>query len=335
LAKADLSRRSAEREGGWPKAEQRSRYCARAKTGAARGATLGTMTTKRVLALLLVVMTMTVAVARSRQGLREDADTRAYAVTGVVTSPPADGRVMVAHEEIADYMPAMTMPFALTPSETPPAMAVGDRVRFTLTVSADRTWAQDFTVTGHDPAVAAALAGPPSPTSVRVKKGDALPAVSLVTQTGAPFTTREFEGRVTAVTFVFTRCPVPEFCPLMVKRFQQVQRAMLSDPTLADARLLAVSLDPTFDTPPVLDAYARAMQADPARWTFVTGPSEEITRLTRAFAVHVERNGVLLDHTLATAVIGPDGRVVDLWRGNGWKADDIVAAMRAAAASTE
>jgi protein SCO1/2 len=289
------------------------------------------MTTTRVLALLLVVMAVTVAMARSRQGLRDEPHAQAFPVTGVVTSPPADGRLMVAHEEIAGYMPAMTMPFALTPSDSLPAMAVGDRVRFTLKVAADRTWAEDFTLVGHDAAIAAALAGTPAGSVSRLRKGDALPDVSLLTQAGLPFTSREFTGRVTAVTFIFTRCPMPEFCPLMVKRFQQVQRAIATDPALGDARLLAVSLDPAFDTPPVLDAYARAMQADPARWTFVTGAADEVARLTRAFAIHVERNGVLLDHTLATAVVGADGRVVDIWRGNGWKAEDVVATMRATA----
>jgi len=293
------------------------------------------MTTKRGFALLLMVMAVTVAVARSRQGAREESAIQTYPVIGVVTAPPADGRVMVAHEEIAGYMPAMTMPFALTPGAPLPAMAVGDRVRFALKVGTDRARAEDFVVVGHDAAVAAALAGAQATTSARIRKGDALPDVSLVTQAGTSFTSREFKGRVTAVTFLFTRCPMPEFCPLMVKRFQQVQRAITSDQTMADARLLAVSLDPTFDTPAVLDAYARAMNADPTRWTFATGTPAEVARMTRAFAIHVERNGVLLDHTLATAVIDADGRVVEIWRGNGWKADEVVAAMRAAGNPTE
>ena len=71
------------------------------------------------------------------------------------------------------------------------------------------------------------------------------------------------------------------------------------------------------------------MRADPARWQFVTGPPAEIARLTRAFAIHVERNGVLLDHTLGTAVIGADGRVIEIWRGNGWTPEQVVTALRA------
>lgn len=293
------------------------------------------MTTRRVLILLLVVMAVAVAVARTRQGARDEPGTRAYPVIGVVTAAPAEGRVMVSHREIPGYMPAMTMPFALAPGDPVPAMGPGDRVRFTLEVAKDSVLATAFEVIGRDEAVASALRGPAAPSSARVRKGDFLPDLALVTQAGSPFTSNDVRGKITALTFIFTRCPVPEFCPLMVKRFQELQRIVTADTDLDDVRLLAVTLDPSFDTPPVLDAYAKAMRADPARWQFLTGPAAEIARLTRAFAIHVERNGVLLDHTLATAVIGPDGRVVEIWRGNGWTSDQVLTAIRSAAATTE
>jgi protein SCO1/2 len=293
------------------------------------------MTTTRLLGVLLAGLTMTVVVARTRQA-GPGANGQAFTVVGVVTAAPAEGQVMVAHEAIEGYMPAMTMPFALAPGDPVPVMAPGDRVRFTLSVSDGATHARAFQIVGRDEAVATALRGAASPASSRLRPGDALPSVSLVTQADQPFTTSDLQGHVTAVTFIFTRCPMPEFCPLMVKRFQQVQRAITQDARMGEARLLAVTLDPAFDTPQVLDAYARAMQADPSRWQFVTGTAAEIERLTKAFAVHVERNGVLLDHTLATAVIGPDGRVVEIWRGNGWTSDEVVARLRsAAAAATE
>ena len=291
------------------------------------------MTTSRLLGVLLAMLTVTMVMARTRQAAPA-AGGRDYAVAGVVTAAPAEGRVMVAHEEIAGFMPAMTMPFALTPGERAPALKPGDRVRFTLRVDDHGAWANAFDVVGFDTAVAGALDGGRDTPSTRLRKGDVVPDVSLVTQAGEPFTARDLRGHATAVTFIFTRCPMPEFCPLMVKRFQQVQRAIVDEPALGQARLLAVSLDPTFDTPAVLDAYARAMQADAARWQFVTGAPADVQRLTQAFAVHVERNGVLLDHTLATAVLGPDGRVREIWRGNGWKADEVIAALRAAS-STE
>jgi len=290
------------------------------------------MTTRRLLAVLLVVMAVTVAVARSRQSGVDEIQYRDYPVTGVVTASPADGTVMVSHEDIAGYMPAMTMPFAIAPGEDAPRLMPGDRVRFVLRVDDTTAAAVRFEVVGHDGSVARALSGASASTAQpRLRKGDQLPDVSLVTEAGARFTTGDLRGQVTAVTFIFTRCPMPQFCPLMVKRFQQVQRSLAGDLSLADVRLLAVTLDPAFDTPAILAAYGEAMQADPARWRFLTGPPAEITRLTKAFAIHVERNGVLVDHTLATAVIGRDGRVVDIWRGNGWNPAEVLTTLRSAA----
>jgi protein SCO1/2 len=132
------------------------------------------------------------------------------------------------------------------------------------------------------------------------------------------------------MTFIFTRCPVPEFCPVMISRFKQLQSAIERDPTLAQtAQLLSVTLDPEFDTPEVLRAYRRAVGAQPARWKFAGGPSEDVRRVSRAFSVHVEKNGALLDHTLTTALIGADGQIIEIWRGNGWTAEEILSALRA------
>jgi protein SCO1/2 len=162
----------------------------------------------------------------------------------------------------------------------------------------------------------------------RLKKGDALPEFALTNDAGRPFTSADLRGHVTVVTFMFTRCPVPEFCPLMAKRFQQLQRNLEAEPSLRHVRLLGITLDPAFDRPEVLHAYAAAMGADPARWQFLTGTPEEVARLTSAFSIHVERNGALLDHTLATALIDADGRITDFWRGNGWTTAEVTDALR-------
>jgi protein SCO1/2 len=292
------------------------------------------MTTRSLTVVLLAAMAATIGVARARRAEVIDPNARTFEVTGVVTAPPADGRVTVAHDAISGYMPAMTMPFAIGPEA--PALAPGDRVRFTLEVAANVSRAAHIVVSGRDEAVAAAARDAAASTRTRLKKGDALPAFSLETQDGRAFTADDLRGRLTAVTFIFTRCPVPEFCPLMSKRFQQVQRDIERDPALRreleDVRLVSVTLDPAFDTPPVLDAYAKAIGANPARWQFVTGRESEVARLTSAFAIHVERNGVLLDHTLATAVIDAEGRIVEIWRGTGWKVADVVGVLTREAA---
>ena len=281
--------------------------------------------------LLVVGMAVTVTVVQTRRGAPAGSAARTFQVTGTVTSPIADGRVMVAHEDIRGYMPAMTMPFAVAADETA-LLRAGDRVRFTLRVTEEGAQAERFEVTGHDAAVAAALSGGPRPALARLKKGDELPMVSLTTSEGRPLTSADLHGQVTAITFIYTRCPVPDFCPLMMKRFQEVQRELESrrspHPSASDVRLLSVTLDPAFDTPQVLQAYAASKGVDPARWQLATGTPEDIARLTSAFSIHVERGGLLIDHTLATAVIGRDGRIVEIWRGNGWAAAEVVDVLR-------
>ena len=295
------------------------------------------MTTRTLTVVLLAAMAATISVARARRPeVVEviDPNTRTFEVSGVVTAAPADGRVTVAHDAISGYMPAMTMPFAI--EKNAPALAPGDRVRFTLRVAADWSRAEHIVVSGREDAVAAAARSAMSTTRARLKKGDTLPAFSLETQHGRAFTADDLRGRLTAITFIFTRCPVPEFCPLMSKRFQQVQRELEHEATVRhkfdNVGLVSVTLDPAFDTPQVLDAYAKATGANPDRWQFVTGRESEVAKLTSAFSIHVERNGVLLDHTLATAVIDAEGRIVEIWRGTGWKVSDVVGVLEREAA---
>jgi protein SCO1 len=123
---------------------------------------------------------------------------------------------------------------------------------------------------------------------------------------------------------------MPEFCPLIVRRFQRLQQEIERDRALREIQLVSVTLDPAFDTPSVLDAYAKAVGAKPQHWRFVTGDPAEVARLTTAFSIHIERSGVLLDHTLATAIVDADGRIVEIWRGNGWSVADFVDALHRA-----
>ena len=304
---------------------RRRRLRPRKDSGTA-GAQTRSMTTKRLLTLLLVAVAATVSFARARRATDADASTRTFEVLGVVTSPPAEGRMTVAHGDIPGYMPAMTMPFVLGP-EAPAQLAPGDRVRFTLRVAAEWSRAERIVIIGRDAAVARVAEVAPAPRH-RLKKGDELPAFSLTTESGGTFTNGDLRGRLTVITFIFTRCPVPEFCPLMVKRFQQLQRNLQADPATSDVRLLSITLDPVYDTPAVLATYAEAMGANRERWQFLTGEPAEIDRLTGAFSIHTERTGMFLDHTLATALAGRDGRLLEIWRGNGWTAAETLEVLR-------
>lgn len=258
---------------------------------------------------------------------------RLFDVTGIVRGHLDDGQLVIQHDEIPGYMAAMTMAFALSnPSEATP-LKNGDRVRFRYRVGGGKSTAESFTVTGREPAATAA----PTVTakSTRVRPGDAVPEFALLNEGNQPFAAAALRGKLTVVTFIFTRCPVPEYCPAMARRFGQLQKAILADEKLAArARLMSITLDPEFDRPEILKAYGEAVGANPTVWSFATGTKDQITALTKAFAVYNERNGVTLDHTLCTALIGTDGRVIEIWRGNGWRMEEVVNALHQEAAKS-
>lgn len=257
---------------------------------------------------------------------------RVFPVAGIVRSAVADGTIVVTHEEIVGYMPAMTMRFKVADAARSPAAQLqpGDRVAFSLHVDADTEQADSFRVIGHAPEPA-----PRAPTSVavrRVHEGDVIPAFSLIDEQTRPFTSARWSGHVTVLTFIFTRCPVAEFCPLMARRFGELQHAIEADAQLRGrAELLSITLDPEFDRPDVLAAYGKAVGADPAVWHFATGATNDVTALVKAFSVYTERNGATLDHTLCTALVDANGRIVTLWRGNAWTTNEVLEALRNAA----
>ena len=256
------------------------------------------------------------------------AEGKSYTAMGVIRAPlDSGGRITIAHEAIPGLMPAMTMAFTVVDTKEAAALTTGDSVRFELNVSKDPWTAAHFVVLGR------AAAHPESSKAEtssqrRLREGDPFPELALTTQSNEPFTAADFRGHLTVITFIFSRCPVPEYCPAMAMRFGQIQKAIVADAKLAPrARLLSITLDPEFDRPDILKAYGEAVGADPAIWRFVTGAKDEIAALTKSFAVFTERNGVTLDHTLCTALIGSDGRIVEIWRGNGWRVDEVLVAL--------
>lgn len=288
------------------------------------------MTTRSlVLGLLVLIVGVTGATLWQRAAAPADASLR-YAVSGLVTAPPDGVTVVIAHDDIPGFMPAMTMPFTAATPEAVAQLTPGDRVTFTLVVGQDASRIDDVAVTGRDPGGLRLLAAQAAEQAVRLSEGDLVPPFRLIDQSGAAVTEADLQGVTTVVSFIFTRCPLPEFCPLIMKRLIDIQRATAADPALsARTRLMAVTLDPAFDIPEILEAYGRAKEADFSRFRLVTGPAEEIDALTAAFTVVVRPSDAILDHTLATVVIGPDGRVAGLFRGNAWKLEEVMDLIRA------
>jgi protein SCO1/2 len=291
-------------------------------------------------ATLLASLAFLPACRRAAADVPVDASSRSFEVTGVGGAAVSEGQVVIEHETISGFMPAMTMPFLVAEPATSGAarLIAGDRVRFRFVVGAS-SHADRFEIVGHEtPAPqktadngAAVTRRPP-----RLREGGTVPDFTLVDQDGRRLTRADLDRQLTVLTFIFTRCPVPEFCPAMSQRFAFLQREILEDEKLrARTRLLSVTLDPEFDRPEVLRAYGEAMGANFATWRFATGEPAEAKALAKAFAIFSEFNGTTIDHTLCTALIGPDDRVIELWRGNGWKTAEVLAALRSAAATAD
>jgi protein SCO1/2 len=181
-----------------------------------------------------------------------------------------------------------------------------------------------LTTTGHTD-----LATPAAPPPPDIKQpGDALADARLIDQDGSPKTFSSLQGHRVAMTFIYTRCPLPDFCPLMDKHFAEIQKTIAATPSLADVRLVTVTLDPAFDTPKVLRAHANRQGADLARWTFLTGDPKDVNQFGSQLGMYVEHDPTgssNITHNLRTAVIDPRGRLVKIHTGNDWTPADLVA----------
>jgi protein SCO1/2 len=256
---------------------------------------------------------------------------REYEVRGQIVAVNRDRQeITIAHEDIPGFMPGMTMPFKVHDARLLDGRTPGDLVHASLAVRQTEAYLTKIEIVGRAP-LPAGSASAPTP---MLANGDVVPDVAFTDQARAARRFAEWRGKTTAVTFIYTRCPLPDFCPLVDRHFAAIQRALLDDAALRDrVRLLSVSFDPQFDTPDVLAAHARRLGADPAVWSFVTGEREAIDAFARAFGVSVIRqDGDLKEivHNLRTAVVDPQGRIVEIFSGNEWTPAQVLAVLRRA-----
>lgn len=163
--------------------------------------------------------------------------------------------------------------------------------------------------------------------------GDLLPDIALIDQHDRRRALSEWHGAMVLITFIYTRCPLPTFCPLMDQNFVTIQRGVEEDAVLRGrVKLVSISLDPEYDTPGVLAAHAARLKADPAVWTFLTGDRVTIDRAAGRFGVGVLRNPTVptdITHNLRTVLAGADGRVVKIYASNDWTPGTVLSDLRA------
>jgi protein SCO1/2 len=253
-----------------------------------------------------------------------------YEVRGVLRKLiPGAGKAVIAHEAITGYMEAMTMEFTAGDAGELAGVQPGDALAFRLNVTDERSWIDRVRKIDATPQMPAPL----TPAADALPPGTPLPDCALTDSRGTPLRLRDFQGRALAFTFIFTRCPLPDFCPRMNAHFAVAQRALAAAAPDAKWHLLCISLDPEYDTPARLADYATRYQPDAARWTFATGAPAEIETLARACSLQVARGGALPEHNLRTVVVNAAGRVQRAFAGNEWTPEELVAEMRRAMAT--
>jgi protein SCO1/2 len=256
-----------------------------------------------------------------------------YTLQGQILSVTADGKeASIKHEDIKGFMPAMTMPYHVLDVKEFAGLKPGDLITSTLVVVSNDAYLKGVRKVGDAP-----LEAVPEDTMKAssgfelLKPGEVVPNASFVDQDGKPRDFDSFRNTTVVVTFIYTRCPMPTFCPLMDRHFSKIQNAVKSDPALKDVRLLSVSFDPITDTPAVLKKHANDLGADPSVWTFVTGERDEIDRFGRRFGISVtrEENAARdITHNLRTAIVGPGGALVKAYTGNEWMPEQLLADLK-------
>ncbi len=254
----------------------------------------------------------------------------------VVSTNPTSGEVTLDHEAIPGFMDAMTMPYKLKDTSIVSELHPGDVLTADLLVSQD---ADADVVLDHIVVVAqgkpdykpAVVYHVPAP-------GDLVPDFALRNQNGHEIHIKQFRGKELLITFIYTRCPLPNFCPRVTRNFAAIEKQLSSDPTLyAGTHLLSVSFDPEHDTPERLRAYGAQYIGSDAKtafvhWDFGVPQKPVLAEMARYFDLGMTAGpDDSITHTLSTTLVGRDGKVVRFYPGNDWTAEQVVADVKQAA----
>lgn len=255
---------------------------------------------------------------------QSSAEAKKYELKGkVVSADKANHKVTIAHEAIGDYMEAMTMPFTLLDDWVYGDLTPGAQIQATLVVDQGMSWLENPVVTKVvDPTLARS-----EETGVEPQPGAETPDFTLLNQDGKKISFKQYRGNKLLLTFIYTRCPLPDYCPLMSENFGKINQAIQQNEKLkAKTHLLSITVDPAYDNPKVLREYGARYVGKPdfSRWEFATGTPDEIKQVAEFFGLQYWQEKDQIIHGLRTALIGADGKVVKVYRGNEWKPEEVV-----------
>lgn len=255
-----------------------------------------------------------------------------YDIKGKVVSVDKEQKtVTISHEEVKGYMGAMVMPFKLKEDWAFTVLVPGDQISGTLVVDGASSWIEDVVITSESEQAPGAdntegLAEP--------KPGDEVPDFALTNQDGKRIHLAQYRGKALLLTFIYTRCPLPEYCTLMSNNFALIDKELQKDSDLySKTHLLSISFDTEYDTPKVLRSYGashtgRFNEETFDHWEFASGTPDEIKGIAQHFGLRYFKESDQIIHMLRTAIIAPDGKVFKIYRGNEWKTDEVLQDLR-------
>lgn len=251
---------------------------------------------------------------------------RRFDFKGKVVSVEKDKQqVTIAHEEIKGYMPGMVMPFKLKEAWPFDILVPGNEISATLVVDGASSWLEDVKVTQESVDTT-----PGAAADSEVKIGTEAPNYGLVNQDSKPIKLHDYRGKVLLLTFIYTRCPLPDYCDLMSNNFAQVDELLQKQGDIyKKTHLLSISIDPDYDTPQVLRSYGAAhtgRYSDETfgHWEFASGTKDQVRGVAKFFGLRYYEDGEQIIHGLRTVIIAPDGTVFKVYRSNDWKPAEVI-----------
>ena len=268
--------------------------------------------------------------------LRNGTKAQTFAAKGVVKEFKSDGKtIVIQHEAISNYMDAMTMPFTVHVNQELAGLRVGDEITFRLLLTDSESWIDRISKTGRFQLERSPAALPATPEAPPSRARHPLLDCKFTNELGQAVSLGDFRGQALAITFFFTRCPIPDYCPRLSKNFEQASRKLLA---LTNApgnwHFLSVSFDTESDTPALLKAYGERYHYDPRHWSFLTGPPDKIAGLAAQSDVKFERDSAFFNHNFRTLIIDAAGHLQLSFPIGGDLSDAIVAEILKAAAVT-
>ena len=284
--------------------------------------------------LLLVLLATTALLISSCHRSKSTAAKRYHFTGRIISIDSSAESALIDGDNIPGFMDPMAMSYKFKPASALRTLTPGDSISADVVVVEPASknedavpdyWLENVKVTGHaknPPAKGSGALHMPAP-------GEEVPDFAFTNQDGKRVSLKQYRGQTLFITFIYTRCPFPEFCPRMSSNFNEIYKEAGMNPALARAHLLSISFDPEHDTPKVLRDYgfSVAHTRDTAlfrRWEFAVPRASDLPRIADFFALTVQPESGLITHNLSTAVIGPDSKIVKWYHGGDWQVSDLI-----------